>query len=41
MKTLLRRMTNSADGYDTLPVRVATGVILTVKRSYPLISAKA
>ena len=27
MKTLLRRMTNSADGYDTLPVRVATGVI--------------
>jgi len=27
MKTLLRRMSTSADGYDTLPVRLASGVI--------------
>jgi len=27
MKTLLRPMINSADGYNTLPVRLATGVI--------------
>lgn len=27
MKTLLRRITTSATGYDTLPVRLASGVI--------------
>ena len=36
MKTLLRRISTSADGYDTLPVRLASGVIFAAHGSQKL-----
>lgn len=38
MKTLLRQITSSAAGFDTLPVRVAAGVIFTAHGAQKLFS---